>query len=165
MTIDTPNFTKKAEELPLEQENAKYFSIMVDGTPDSSHTEQTTFILRYMNREGDEYSVKERFLVFVDCCNKTGMEIASLILETLEKYDIPIADCRGQGYDNAANMSGRYNGAQTHIRSINSLSLYSPCACHSLDLCGNDSAMSCKEAVTFFGMVQTVYNLFSCSPH
>ncbi len=142
-----------------ERENTKYFSIMVDGTPDSSHTEQTTFILRYMNREGDEYSVKERFLVFVDCCNKTGMEIASLILETLEKYDIPINDCQGQGYDNAANMSGKYNGAQTRIRSMNSLSLYSPCACHSLNLCGNDSAMSCKEAVTFFEWYKLLQSL------
>ena len=88
----------------------------------------------------------------------------SVILETLKKFDIPLADCRGQGYDNAANMSGKYNGAQTHIRSVNPLSLYSPCACHSLNLCGADSAMSCTEAVTFFGMVQTIYNLFSSIP-
>ena len=117
-----------------------------------------------MKRDGDVFSVQERFLVFVDCCNKTGVEIASLILDTLQKYDIPIADCRGQGYDNAANMSGKYNGAQSHIKSINPLSQYSPCACHSLNLCGADSAKSCAEAVTIFGMVQTVYNLFSCSP-
>lgn len=101
---------------------------MVDGKPDSSHTELTTFIIRYMNIEGDKYSVKKRFLVFVDFCNKTGMEIAKLILET-------------------------YNGAQTQIRSINSLSIYSSCACHSLNRCGTDSAMSCMENVIFFGMV------------
>ncbi|XP_065067297.1 uncharacterized protein LOC135692889 [Rhopilema esculentum] len=116
-----------------------------------------------MNREDDVYSVKKRFLVFVDCCNKTGVDIASVILETLKKFDIPIADCQGRGYDNAANMSSKYNGAQTHTRSVNPLSLYSPCACHSLNLCRVDSAMSCTEAVTFFGMVQTVYNLYSCS--
>ena len=33
-----------------------------------------------------------------------------------------------------------------------------------MNLCGADSAISCTEAVTFFGMVQTVYNLFSSSP-
>ena len=69
---------------------------MVDATPDSSHIEQTTFMLSYV--------VKERFL--------PGMDIANLILETLKNYGIPIADCRGQGYDNAANMSGKYNGVQ-----------------------------------------------------
>eukprot|EP00112_Aurelia_sp_Birch-Aquarium-sp1_P025206 Seg827.5 transcript_id=Seg827.5/GoldUCD/mRNA.D3Y31 product="hypothetical protein" protein_id=Seg827.5/GoldUCD/D3Y31 len=93
---------------------------MVDGTPDSSHTEQTTFILRYLKRDGDAFSVQERFMVFADCCNKTGVEIASVILETLQKYDIPIADCRGQGYDNAANMSGnpqRWKILQSNIGS------------------------------------------------
>ena len=120
-----------------EREHAKYYSIMADATPDASHIEQTTFILRYLTRENESYVVQERFLAFVDCCHKTGIAIANLILETLKGYGIPIADCRGQGYDNAANMSGKYNGAQQHISTINPLCLYSPCACHSLNLCGN----------------------------
>ena len=147
-----------------EIEDGKYFSIMVDATPDSSHVEQTTFIIRYLTQEVEEYSIKERFLTFVDCCQKTGAQIARLILDTLKKFGIPVAHCRGQGYDNAANMSGKYNGAQQHIFAENLLCLYSPCACHSLNLCGADAAACCKEAVTFFGMVQTVYNLFSSSP-
>eukprot|EP00795_Rhopilema_esculentum_P000983 gene983-10755_t len=84
--------------------------------------------------------------------------------KTLEKYGIPILDCRGQGYGNAANMPGRYNGAQQHVKSVNPLYLYSPCACHLLNLCGTNSTVCCPEAVTFFGMVQTIYNLFSGSP-
>ena len=113
-----------------ERKVSKYFAIMVDGTPDASHTEQTTFILRYLTNDGEIFTVQERFLAFVDCFEKSGLEIANLILKTLEKYGIPIADCRGQGYDNAANMSGRYNGAQQHVNSVNPLCLYSPCACH-----------------------------------
>ena len=147
-----------------ERRISKYFAIMVDGTPDASHTQQTTFILRYLTKEGESFFVQERFLAFVDCCKKSGIEIANLIMETLDKYRIPSADCRGQGYDNAANMSGKYNGAQKHVTAINPLCMYSPCACHPLNLCGADSAEICTEAVTFFGMVQTVYNLFSCSP-
>ena len=73
-------------------------------------------------------------------------------------------DCRGQGYDNARNMSGCYNGTQFHLKEENSLCLFSPCACHSLNLCGVDSACACNEAVTFFGMVQKIYNCFSSSP-
>ena len=147
-----------------ERELAKYYSIMVDATPDSSHIEQTTFILRFLTKANDSYVINERFLAFVDCCQKTGIDIANLILETLKEYRIPIDDCRGQGYDNAANMSGKYNGAQQHISSVNPLCLYSPCGCHSLNLSGVDSASSCTEAVTYFGMVQTIYNLFSSSP-
>ena len=87
-----------------------------------------------------------------------------LIFETLKQFGIPLADCRGQGYDNAANMSGKYYGAQQYILAENPLWLYTPCACHSLNPCGADPAACCKEPVTFFGMVQTVYNLFSSSP-
>lgn len=147
-----------------ERELAKYYSIMVDATPDSSHIEQTAFILRYLTKDIECYVINERFLAFVDCCQKTGIDIANLIVESLKKYGIPIDDCRGQGYDNAANMSGKYSGAQQHISSVNPLCLYSPCGCHSLNLCGADSASSCTEAITYFGMVQTIYNLFSSSP-
>ena len=51
----------------LEELNqAKYYSIMVDATPNASHTEQTTFVLRYLLEETGEFMIKERFLTFVD---------------------------------------------------------------------------------------------------
>ena len=40
----------------------------------------------------------------------TGKELAESLLEFLKAHDIAIADCRGQSYDNASNMSGKYNG-------------------------------------------------------
>ena len=141
-------------------DDAKY---IVDGTPDSTHVEQTTFKIHYLTKELETFVVQERFLTFVDRCKRTGLEISMLILETSKQFGISLADCLGQGYENAANMSGKYNGAQQHILAENHLCLYSPCACHSLNL-GADSAACCKEAVTFFGMVQTVYNLFPSSP-
>ena len=63
---------------------------MVDATPDSRHIEQTTFILRFLTKANDSYVINERFLAFVDCCQKTGIDIANLILETLKEYRIPI---------------------------------------------------------------------------
>ncbi|XP_075042362.1 zinc finger MYM-type protein 1-like [Mixophyes fleayi] len=147
-----------------ERENAKYFSIIVDATPDSAHMEQTTFILRYVLVVNNEYQVLERFLEFVNCNKKTGEAIADLILETLQKRNIPINDCRGQGYDNGSNMSGAYKGVQARILQVNSLAIFSPCACHSLNLCGVHAAECCPEVVTFFGIVQKLYNIFSGSP-
>ena len=49
-----------------EVKKAKYYSIMVDGTPDASHTEQTTFVLRYLANEMGEFVIKE-FLNFEHC--------------------------------------------------------------------------------------------------
>jgi len=57
-----------------EREDAKYYSIIVDATPNSSHREQTVFILIYLTLcstdKSSEYEVQERFLAFVDCNKK-----------------------------------------------------------------------------------------------
>ena len=42
-----------------------YYSIIVDGTPDASHTEQITFILRYV-RFITLITIEERFLQYQD---------------------------------------------------------------------------------------------------
>ena len=147
-----------------ERDNAKYFSIMVDMTPDVSHIEQNTYVLRYFTREQDKYIIRERFFTFVDDSGKTGSEIATMILSFLTENEIPFKDYRGQGYDNASNMSGRYNGVQNILKQENSLCTFSPCGCHSLNLCGAKSALCCKDAITFFGTIQTIYSIFSSSP-
>ena len=73
-----------------ERQLAKYFSVIVDGTPDSAHIEQTTIILRYLaSNEDQRYSIKERFLKYVDCNKKTGLQIAEMILKTLNDCNIP----------------------------------------------------------------------------
>lgn len=69
-----------------ERESAKYYTIIVDATPDFAHVEQTTFILRYLlfNSKDRVYQIEERFLAFVDCNHKTGEDIANLIKYTLK---------------------------------------------------------------------------------
>ena len=88
--------------------SADFFSILVDATPDISHVEQQTFVLRYLNQDqsSGEFLIKEMFLEFIDCAEKTGADIAELIFKELEKYGLDDRKLRGQGYDNGANMSG-----------------------------------------------------------
>ena len=142
-------------------ESAKYYSIIVDATPDSAHVEQTVFILRYihLNADLDIFELHERFLAFVDCNKKTGKDIAHLIIDTLKKHSIPLMNCRGQVYDNGSNMSGSYKGAQAITMKNNPLAIFSPCGCHSLNLCGVHSAECCPQVITLFGVVQKLYNL------
>ncbi|XP_064121598.1 uncharacterized protein LOC135226050 [Macrobrachium nipponense] len=83
---------------------------MVDATPDMSHTEQSTFILRYLTcDECGKYLIQERFLSFIDDNKKTGADISEMILKFLSDSHIPFEDCRGQGYDNGSNMSDQRN--------------------------------------------------------
>ena len=132
----------------------------MDATPDSGHLEQQTFILRYLK----EYEVKELFLQFISCAEKTGEDISALILKELERHGLRKQKLRGQGYDNGSNMAGKFKGCQARILEECPLAIFSSCSLHTLNLVGVDSAKSCPSVVTFFGSVQKLYKLFSGSP-
>ncbi|OCT91740.1 hypothetical protein XELAEV_18014804mg [Xenopus laevis] len=98
---------------------AKYFSIIVDSTPDVTHTDQLTFIVRDVSLDG---CIEERFLKFLPILSHTGELLFHSVLTTLGiDMGIDIRNCRGQCYDNAANMSGAYKGLQACIKEHNPL--------------------------------------------
>ncbi|CAN7994746.1 unnamed protein product [Ixodes pacificus] len=85
-------------------------------------------------------------------------------MSLLTSNGISIDDCRGQAYDNASNMSGKYKGLQVQVKHLNKCAVYVPCAGHSLNLAGACSADSCLEAVKFFSVTQKLYAFFVASP-
>eukprot|EP00731_Ephydatia_muelleri_P011481 Em0006g375a len=146
-----------------ELQQSMYFSLSVDSTPDVSHVDQLTVVVRYVRMSDGE--VVERFLTFIAIESHTGEALATAVLKFLTCCDIDVKHLRGQSYDNAANMSGCYNGLQAQICQINPLAYYIPCAAHSLNLVGVSAAESCVNAISFFGLVQTLFNFFSASTH
>ena len=44
---------------------------------------------------------------FVDLNEKCGIDITNTILDTMSESGIDFSNCRGQGYYNDANMSGK----------------------------------------------------------
>uniref|UniRef100_H2ZHP2 TTF-type domain-containing protein n=1 Tax=Ciona savignyi TaxID=51511 RepID=H2ZHP2_CIOSA len=144
-----------------EIKTAKYFSISVDSTPDIMHVDQLTVVIRYVLQSGPV----ERFLKFIPIYSHTGSEIARIILQFLEENGINIQNCRGQSYDNASNMSGKYKGVQAIIRERCSVAYYIPCTAHSLNLIGKCAAECCPNAVEFFNLLQNLYSWFVSSTH
>lgn len=63
---------------------AKYFCIIFDSTPDISHKDQTSQIIRYVVIEGSKVKVVESFIDFVETKGKTAVEITDIILTKLE---------------------------------------------------------------------------------
>lgn len=138
-----------------------------DSTPDISHIEQNVLLIRcvHHDKEGSGvWKIVKRFIEFKDLNKKTGQEISQMIIETLQSTGIHLQDCRGQGYDNGANMSGKVKGVQALISKANPLATFSPCASDSLNLVGVHAAESCPEISKLFGSVNRLYNFFSASP-
>lgn len=143
-----------------ELKHSKYYSISVDSTPDITHSDQLTVILRYVLSDGTPV---ERFIAFIKLNNHTGALMADLVINTLSELDIPICDMRGQSYDNASNMSGKYKGLQALIKEHNNLAEYVPCSAHSLNLVGTHAADCCLAVTKLFMFIQEFYVFISAS--
>ena len=55
----------------------------------------------------EEPHIKETLMGVLEAEDSTGQHLASLILKRSEKLKIHFEDCRGQSYDNGANMRGK----------------------------------------------------------
>jgi len=141
---------------------ARYYSISVDSTPDISHTDQLSFIVRYVNEDGQPI---ERFLCFIEDVGHKSEQIATAVFSIFDKYDLNLKHLRGQSYDNASNMAGIYSGLQARIKMSSPHAQFVPCSAHSLNLVGTNAASCCQNAIYFFDLLQKLYVFFSSSTH
>ena len=91
--------------------------ILADEASDCSNQEQLPFFLRFVGKGG---VVKEEFLDFLHCeFGLSGKVLFETILTEIKNLTLDINNCRGQGYDGAASVSGHINGVSAHIIMIN----------------------------------------------
>ncbi|XP_025414186.1 zinc finger MYM-type protein 1-like [Sipha flava] len=82
------------------------------------------------------------------------------ILTKLKADELDVQNVRGQGYDNGANMSGKYHGVQAVILNKNNLATFIPCAAHCLNLSGVHAASPNGKVQFFFDVIQKIYTFF-----
>lgn len=140
----------------------KYFSVILDCTPDISKTEQITVIVRFVTYQ-DTVQVHEHFLGFSPVIDATGKGLTEFLLKFLNENNLNIQNLRGQGYDNGSNMRGKNSGVQKRVLEINPRAFYVPCCAHTLNLTVNDAVKISFEVVEFFNLVQQVYVFFAAS--
>ncbi|KAL4149943.1 hypothetical protein QTP88_003794 [Uroleucon formosanum] len=148
------------DKIVSEIKERKYFSLIVDSTPDVTTRDQLTVAIRYISNEGLPV---ERFLGFIPSVGHKGSDMEQALLKKFCELNIDLKFCRGQSYDNASNMSGVYNGLQTRIKNYSSTAFFVPCSAHSLNLIGSNAADTTQEGTKFFFICQAIYNFFSVS--
>ena len=147
-----------------EIKKAKYFTLMLDSTPDVSREDQIAEILRYVHiNENKDVEIKEVFLGFFQVSEKNAASLVKSVIEKLSDDGIDLNDCRGQAYDKAAVMSGVRTGVQKRILEINPQAQFINCENHSLNLACVHAAEVHPTVVTFFGIMDKIFVFFSSS--
>ena len=146
--------------------DSKYYSLIIDTTQDLAKIDQLSFVLRYIKIKLDKHpsiEINESFLGFFSVNDQTSAGLKDVILELLKSHSIDIHNCRGQGYDGAANMSGAYSGLQSRITELQSNAFYVHCSSHNLNLVVNDAVKEVVDVRAFFETIQSIYVFFGHS--
>ena len=108
--------------------SSNFFSVMADTTPNMSHKDIMSIVVRTASENGE---IRERLLKSVECTDKTGKGMAELILSSLHKEGIDTSKMAFQSYDYASSMSGQFKGVQKYITEEVGHNLpYIPCQDH-----------------------------------
>ena len=123
-----------------------------------------TLVLRCVDISISPIKIDEYFIEFLKVNDTSGKCIFNEIISVIKSLELDINDVSGQGYDNGSNiMNGKIQEVQKRIIDINPKAFYTPCSCHNLNFVLCDVANSCSKAISFFGVVQHIYALFSSS--
>ena len=151
-----------AEQIVSKVQQAGMYSIIVDETTDTSTQEQVALCVRYVDG-ADERTVREDFVGIVATTDTTGSGLAETIMTKLEGIGLSIDQARGQGYDGASNMSGKFSGVQAKIAEVQPLAIYTHCASHRLNLA---IAQACKnkDVSQLIGLISNINAFLKSSP-
>ncbi|CAA0259060.1 unnamed protein product [Arabidopsis thaliana] len=136
------------------------FGLLVDESADASDKEQMEVVFRFVDKYG---VVKERFIGVIHVQETSSLSLKSAIDSLFAKYGLSLKKLRGQGYDGASNMKGKFNGLRSLILKENSSAYYVHCFAHQLQLVVMAVAKKHVEVGEFFYMIYVLLNVVGAS--
>ena len=119
-----------------------------------------SLVLRFVDKNFD---VQEEFLGILHCkSGLSGKALSETLLGAISELKLDINDCRGQGYDGAAAVSGSKNGMAAHIIKENPKAIYTHCFSHRLNL---SICKTCKiqSVANIMEQIKELSNFFNFS--
>lgn len=108
-----------------------FYALVVDETSDISIHEQVTFCLRTV----DEYfEISEDLIGLFETYNTEASTLFENLKDVLIRLDLPTDRLRGQCYDGASNMKGKFNELQKLVLDVQPRATHIHCSAHSLNL-------------------------------
>ncbi|XP_065860264.1 uncharacterized protein [Euphorbia lathyris] len=147
--------------LVLNDISDKCFTILVDESRDSSMKEKMAVVLRYVNKCGE---VIERLLGVVHVKETSSQCLKDSIDALFAKHGLSLSRLRGQGYDGASNIRGKFKGLKTLILRENPHAFYVHCFAYQLQLVIIAVAKGSNKIVgDFFTLVTMIMNTSGAS--
>lgn len=136
------------------------FAAMADTTPDASHLDQISLVIRYVNTE---FEIQERLVKISEIKEKSGDAFALKVILMLKDLQIPVSMVRFQCYDTTASMSGAYNGAQAKFSEhLERHISYITCMGHKANICVEHCCQA-SLLIDHFFTLQELYNFLTRS--
>ena len=138
-----------------------WFSIIADEATDVMNTEQLNLSIRWV---ADNYDIHEDPLGLYRVPDTKAETLFTIIKDLLIRCNLPVALCRGQAYDGAANMQGRRSGVATRFLEEQPAAIPVHCCAHSLNLCLQDAGRKLTCLRDALELCREIINLIRFSP-
>lgn len=138
-----------------------WFSIIADEATDIMNTEQLNLSIRLV---ADDHDIYEDPLGLYRVPDTKAAILFTIIKDLLIRCNLPVALCRGQAYNRAANMQGRRSGVARRFLEEQSAVIPVHCYAHSLNLCLQDAGRKLTCLRDALELSREIVNLIRFSP-
>ena len=142
------------------------FSIIIDETTDNSKMKCLSVLVKFFDNIDGYIKTKILELVNVydqanEMVGSTGEAIFTMILSTLNHYNIPHDNLVGFAADTTSNMFGDHNSVVSRLRAHFPSMTIIKCICHSIHLCASEAAKTLPRVTE--DLIRNIYSFFSHS--